>query len=141
HIQLGIITEFVIVSFSVALPAIVMYVVVILLVFTVFTFIFNLNFLLHLILFAFLFDESIFWIVVRLIGTVFALMTFYQVGWDLIKSEVTGQVMFGLLTTLIVWFFVASYLMPLLMNFGVMEFFGSLLRGVIKPLFTLPGRS
>src|SRR5690625_6509738 len=49
--------------------------------------------------------------------------------------------MCGLLTTLIVWFFVAAYLMALLMNFGVMEFFGSLLRGVIKPLFTLPGRS
>lgn len=31
--------------------------------------------------------------------------------------------------------------MPYLMNFGIMEFTGTLLRGVIRPLFTLPGRS
>ena len=141
NIPLGIITEFVIDSLSGALPAIVTYVMVISAVFTVITVIFKPKFILHSKLFASLFDVSVFWTVARLIGTVFALMTFYEVGLDLIKSEVTGQVMFGLLTTLIVWFFVASYLMPLLMNFGVMEFFGSLLRGVIKPLFTLPGRS
>lgn len=141
NIPLGIITEFMIDSLTGALPAIVTYIMLISAVCTVITVVFKPNFMLESNLFASLFDVSVFWTVARLIGTVFAFMTFYQIGWDLIKSEVTGQVMFGLLTTLIVWFFVASYLMPLLINFGVMEFFGSLLRGVIKPLFTLPGRS
>src|SRR5699024_11358400 len=77
-----------------ALPiSIVTYVMVISAVFTVITVIFKPKFILHSKLFASLFDVSVFWTVARLIGTVFALMTFYQVGWDLIKSEVTGQVM------------------------------------------------
>ena len=141
NIPLGIITEFVIDSLTSALPAIVTYVMLISAICTVVTVLLKPRFIMNSEVLVSLFDVSVFWTMTRLIGTLFGLMTFYQIGPDLVKSEVTGQVMFGLLTTLIVWFFVASYLMPLLMNFGVMEFFGSLLRDVIRPLFTLPGRS
>ncbi|MBM7598940.1 nucleoside recognition membrane protein YjiH [Virgibacillus halotolerans] len=141
NIPLGIITEFVIDSLTGALPAIVTYVMLISAICTIVTVSLKPKFIMNSEVLVSLFDVSVFWTMTRLIGTLFGLMTFYQIGPDLVKSEVTGQVMFGLLTTLIVWFFVASYLMPLLMNFGVMEFFGSLLRDVIRPLFTLPGRS
>jgi nucleoside recognition membrane protein YjiH len=141
NIPLGIITEFVIDSLTGVLPAIVTYVMFISAVCTIVTVIFKPKIMMNSDMLVSLFDVSPFWTITRLIGTVFAFMTFYQIGPDVVKSVVTGQVMFGLLTTLIVWFFVASYLMPLLMNFGVMEFFGSLLRDVIRPLFTLPGRS
>src|SRR5690625_7845188 len=57
NIPLGIITEFVIDSLSGALPAIVTYVMVISAVFTVITVIFKPKFILHLKLFASLFDE------------------------------------------------------------------------------------
>src|SRR5699024_1941085 len=88
-----------------------------------------------------LFDVSAFWLVVRVLGMVAIVMTFFQIGFELVFSDITGGVMLGLLTTLIMWFLVASFLMPLLMNFGIMEFTGTLLRGVIRPLFTLPCRS
>lgn len=141
NIPLGIITEFFIDSLTGILPAIVTAVMFISALCTIVTVVFKPKFMMRSEVLVSLFDVSLFWTVARLLGTVFACMTFFQVGPVLINSEVTGQVMFGLLTTLIVWFFVASYLMPLLMNFGVMEFFGSLLRDIIKPLFTLPGRS
>ena len=69
------------------------------------------------------------------------IMTYFQVGFEVVYSDVTGGTMLGLLTTLIMWFLVASFLMPYLINFGIMEFTGTLLRKLIKPLFTLPGRS
>ncbi|GGN62011.1 hypothetical protein GCM10007971_27550 [Oceanobacillus indicireducens] len=69
------------------------------------------------------------------------IMTHYQVGLSVVYSDSTGGTMMGLLTTLIMWFLVASFLMPYLINFGIMEFTGTLLRDVIRPLFTLPGRS
>lgn len=141
NIPLGIITEFLIALLADALPAIVTYVILISGLFTLITTVFKPKVILNSNLLNSLFNVSMFWTVTRILGTVFAFMTFYGVGFNLINSEVTGQVMFGLLTSLIVWFLVASYLMPYLINFGAMEFFGTLLRSVIKPLFTLPGRS
>lgn len=88
-----------------------------------------------------LFNTSLFWLVIRVIGMIAIIMTQYKIGLEVVYSDITGGVMLGLLTTLIMWFLVASFLMPYLINFGIMEFTGTLLRGVIKPLFTLPGRS
>ncbi|GLO65690.1 YjiH family protein [Oceanobacillus kimchii] len=141
NIPLGIITELIIDALTAWLPAIVTYIMVISTLFTVVQAIFKPAFIEKSALFKSLFDVSIFWTTLRVLGTIFAIMTFYNVGIEGIYSELTGQVMFGLLTSLIVWFFVASFLMPYLINFGVMEFIGSILRNVIKPLFTLPGRS
>ncbi|MFD1335815.1 YjiH family protein [Oceanobacillus iheyensis] len=141
NIPLGIITEFIINALTNWLPAIVTYTMVISTLFTVIQAIFKPAFIEKSALFKSLFNVSIFWTTLRVLGTIFAIMTFYNIGIEGIYSELTGQVMFGLLTSLIVWFFVASFLMPYLINFGVMEFIGSILRNVIKPLFTLPGRS
>lgn len=89
-----------------------------------------------------LFQVSSFWFIIRWLGAIFATMTLLQVGPEAIISDDTGGLMlFSLLGMLIVWFFVASYLMPLLTEFGIMDFVGVLIRGFIKPLFTLPGRS
>ncbi len=141
NIPLGIITEFLIEFLSGWLPAIITYTMVLSTVLTIFAMIMKPNFIIKSEFLKNTFHVSIFWMVVRILGAIFAVMTFHEIGFTLINSEITGQVMFGLLTSLIVWFFVASYLMPYLINFGAMEFVGTLLRGTIKPLFTLPGRS
>ncbi|CDQ40480.1 MULTISPECIES: YjiH family protein [Virgibacillus] len=141
NIPLGIITEYIIDILSNWLPAIVTLIMVISTVFTVVQAIFKPRFIQKSALFMSLFNVTIFWTILRILGTIFAIMTYFGAGMEIIYSELTGEVMFGLLTSLIVWFFVASFLMPYLINFGVMEFFGSILRGIIKPLFTLPGRS
>ncbi|WP_163969679.1 YjiH family protein [Oceanobacillus halotolerans] len=141
NIPLGIITEYVIDSLAAWLPAIVTFVMIISTVFTIISALFKPAFIKNSELLQSLFDVSLFWTITRILGTIFAVMTFYGVGIEIVYSAITGQVMFDLLTSLIVWFFVASFLMPYLINFGAMEFIGTLLRGVTKPLFTLPGRS
>ncbi|WP_174614652.1 YjiH family protein [Virgibacillus ihumii] len=141
NIPLGIITEYLIHLLTSVLPAILTIVISLSTLLTVITVTLRPEKIVkHNMLNSF-FNVSVFWTVTRVLGMIFAFMTFYQIGWNAISSEVTGQVMFGLLTSLIVWFFVASYLMPYLINFGAMEFFGTLLRSVTRPLFTLPGRS
>lgn len=141
NIPLGIITEYFINLLEGVLPATITVIMVGSALLTLFAMAFKPAFIVKSEFLSSLFRVSLMWMVVRVLGTVFAVMTFYKFGSSYIHSEGTGQVMFGLLTSLIVWFLVASYLMPYLINFGAMEFVGTLTRGFIKPLFTLPGRS
>ena len=61
---------------------------------------------------------------------------------DSIWSESTGVfVLNELLTLLFSIFFFAGLLLPLLLNFGLLEFCGILLTKIMRPIFTLPGRS
>ena len=46
-----------------------------------------------------------------------------------------------LLTVLVIIFLLAGLLLPLLLDFGLLEFIGALMTRVMRPLFTIPGRS
>lgn len=83
-----------------------------------------------------------FWLAVRIIGGIFALMVYFQIGHEWIISEATGgEVLTGLLPILAVWTFVMGMLLPLLVDFGLMEWLGTMAKKVMRPLFRLPGRS
>ncbi|MDZ4907200.1 nucleoside recognition domain-containing protein, partial [Clostridium perfringens] len=72
----------------------------------------------------------------------FCVLSLFKVGPEAIISDSTGAfVLNGLLTILFTIFFFAGLLLPLLLNFGLLEFFGALLTKVMRPIFTLPGRS
>ena len=89
-----------------------------------------------------LFNPSPLWLAVRLIGGAAAFMAFFQVGPEFIWEENTGGlVLEGLLPTLFSVFIFAGLLLPLLLNFGLLELFGTLLSKVMRPIFNLPGRS
>ncbi|MEZ8153614.1 YjiH family protein [Vibrio splendidus] len=89
-----------------------------------------------------LFNPSPLWLLVRLIGGASAFMAFFQVGPEFIWEENTGGlVLEGLLPTLFSVFIFAGLLLPLLLNFGLLELFGTLLSKVMRPIFNLPGRS
>src|SRR5690606_4274853 len=47
----------------------------------------------------------------------------------------------GLVSFLFTIFLFAGLLLPLLLNFGLLEFFGTMMMKVMRPLFKLPGRS
>lgn len=87
------------------------------------------------------FDTTPFYLVVHIIGAIVSVMCLFSIGPAEIISADTGQTMLSLLGTLIAWFFLASFIMPLLMQYGVMEFVGTLLRDFIRPLFRIPGRA
>lgn len=141
NIPLGIITEALIDVLQSYLPMIITLVIIVSTVLSVISYIFNPKFISSSSKLSSLFDVSGFWTLLRVIGMIAVLMTQFQVGLEVVYSEITGGEILGLLTTLIMWFLVASFLIPYLINFGIMEFTGTLLRGFIKPLFTLPGRS
>ena len=89
-----------------------------------------------------LFDVSPLWTVVRLAGLTFALAVLFEVGPASLRSEDTGgMVLFDLLPTLFAVFTFAGLLLPLLMNFGLLELLGALMTKIMRPVFNLPGRS
>ncbi|MCG8485324.1 MAG: YjiH family protein [Clostridia bacterium] len=88
-----------------------------------------------------LFDVGMFWIIIRMAGTILAILTFLEIGPEFIWSGNTGGVALGLVKVLSTWFFFSAFFIPLLLDFGIMDLVGTLIRGIMKPLFTLPGRS
>lgn len=89
-----------------------------------------------------LFDIKPIWVLGRILGAVFVIMSFLNVGPSFISSEDTGLfILTDLLPTLFVVFFFAGLFLPLLLNFGLLEFCGTLLTKIMRPVFKLPGRS
>ncbi len=89
-----------------------------------------------------LFSPSPLWLAVRVIGGIAVVMTYFQVGPEAVWEENTGGlVLEGLLPTLFSVFIFAGLLLPLLMNFGLLELVGTLLCKIMRPVFNLPGRS
>lgn len=89
-----------------------------------------------------LMNPSPLWFMVRIAGGIIVVMTYNQVGPAFIWEENTGgMVLNGLLPTLFSVFIFAGMLLPLLLNFGLLELFGTLLSKVMRPIFNLPGRS
>ncbi|WP_418642575.1 YjiH family protein [Vibrio chaetopteri] len=88
-----------------------------------------------------LFNPTPMWLAVRVIGGIAVLITYFQVGPQAIWEENTGGlVLEGLLPTLFAVFIFAGLLLPLLLNFGLLELFGALLSKIMRPVFNLPGR-
>ena len=82
------------------------------------------------------------WVLLRILGFVACVLILWQIGPEAIWSDATGRVMlFDLAPTIIAIFIFASFLLPLLTDFGLMELIGTLLSRTFRRLFTLPGRS
>ncbi|WP_074036811.1 YjiH family protein [Exiguobacterium sp. AT1b] len=89
-----------------------------------------------------LFSVTPFWFVMRVIGFIAGVMTLLTLGPEMITSEFTGGLLlFDLIPILFATFFFAGMLLPLLLNFGLLEFVGTFLMKIMRPLFRLPGRA
>ena len=89
-----------------------------------------------------LFSVSGFWLVIRIIGFLFANMIYFDFGpQQIIGSATGGLVITDLLPILVCVFFLAGILLALLLNYGLLDFFGALLIKLMRPVFNLPGRS
>ncbi|WP_437272530.1 YjiH family protein [Staphylococcus succinus] len=88
------------------------------------------------------FNVKIVWLILRVLAVVFVWMTYLKIGTKVIYSEDTGGLVFdSLLPTLVTVFFFAALFLPLLMEYGLLELLGPVFRPIMRPLFTLPGRS
>ena len=89
-----------------------------------------------------LFNVSPAWLVVRVLGTFFGIMAYQKLGTEVIwGSNTGGMVLFDLVPSLLVTFFLAGLLLPLLLNFGLLEMLGTLMSKIMRPVFKLPGRA
>lgn len=61
---------------------------------------------------------------------------------EMISNPYTGgTVVNDLFPVLATWFFFSGFFLPLLMEFGSMDYLGTLIRKFMRPLFKVPGRS
>lgn len=88
------------------------------------------------------------WAIVRVLGCVFAWLTYLQAGADgstgllpIISGEGQGLAALDLVSGLVIIFAIASFLLPLLLDFGLLEFIGALLTKCMRPIFMVPGRA
>ena len=88
------------------------------------------------------------WVVLRVLAVIFVWLTYLGVGEDGVGliGMITGGgqggfVLYDLLTTLVIIFVIAALLLPLLLDFGLLEFVGALLTKIMRPLFKVPGRA
>ncbi|MEF9992236.1 MAG: YjiH family protein [Romboutsia sp.] len=88
-----------------------------------------------------LLNISPFWLTCRILGAVFIVMTIGGIGPEIINSDVTGKTMLGLLPSLLAIFLVSGFLLPLVVDFGLMDLFGTLISKSMYKLFKVPGRS
>ena len=92
-----------------------------------------------------LFIVSPFSLALRLIAAVFgyAILNSTAIfGLDKVSNPYTGGVVVNdLFPVLATWFFFSGFFLPLLMEFGSMDYLGTLIRRFMRPLFKVPGRS
>ncbi|MGP4106214.1 YjiH family protein [Virgibacillus sp. L01] len=88
-----------------------------------------------------LFHVNIFWTITRVLAAIFAIMVYFRLGPEAIHGPATGQLLLGdLLHVLFAVFLFAGLFLPLLMNYGLLDLFGTLMTKIMRPLFKLPGR-
>ncbi|MBE6113459.1 MAG: YjiH family protein [Erysipelotrichaceae bacterium] len=89
-----------------------------------------------------LFSIQGFWFYVRILGFILVNMIYFQVGPQFLIGELTGGlVIHDLLPILVCVFLLAGMLLALLLNYGLLDFFGAQMIFLMRPLFHLPGRS
>lgn len=82
------------------------------------------------------------WLIPRILGSLCAWLIVFKIGPEFIWHANSGGVaLYSLAGTIVTLFLCAAFLLPLLTDFGLMEFVGTLLQPVFSRLFTLPGRA
>lgn len=85
---------------------------------------------------------SLSWFGLRLVGAVIALMVYFGFGPEVLRLEDTGFILVHELSiAFAIVLLPACLLMPLLTEFGAMDFFGTIVAPVFRRLFKLPGRA
>ncbi|WP_218690449.1 YjiH family protein [Psychrobacter sp. BF1] len=124
------------------LPLLVVISIMVTLVFTLYTKIMKPSFILNNKFLNNLLNVTMPWVTLRILGAFFVIVTYFKYSYEVIYSDSSGGlVLYELMPILFIVFFLAGLLLPLLLDFGLLEFVGVLLSKVMRPLFGLPGRS
>ena len=87
-----------------------------------------------------LFNPGAIWILIRVLGAISIIMIYLNIGPEWIWDRKTGGVMLlDVAPVLLILYFLSAIFLPLLTNYGLMEFIGTLLNKRFKRIFNLPG--
>lgn len=88
------------------------------------------------------------WLILRILGFIVVWMValkdklhfgkFYDM---IVADESATFILNDLLTSLVIIFVIASMLLPLLLDFGLLEFIGAIFTKIMRPVFLIPGRA
>src|SRR5699024_3784427 len=141
-IMLGVMAEGILANLEGTIPAITTTANVVFLLITIYGTFVNKSLFSHTSKLQWIFVFGPFWFILRFTGAVIAVMVITGFGPEGIMGYPTGGTMiFSLVPILATWLLLAAFLIALLMNFGLMEFVGTFLEPIIRPLFRVPGRS
>ena len=141
-IMLGVMAEGILANLEGTIPAITTTAIVVFLLITIYGTFVNKSLFSHTSKLQGIFVLGPLWFILRFTGAVIAVMVITGFGPEAITGDPTGgTMMYSLVPILATWLLLAAFLMPLLMNFGLMEFVGTFLEPIIRPLFRVPGRS
>ncbi len=96
------------------------------------------------------FDCGPIWTTVRVIGCAAVWITYLaeikalstdNTVIEAIAGADQGGLAFSLVNGLVIIFLIASFLLPLLLDFGLLEYVGAMLTKVMRPVFKVPGRA
>lgn len=132
-------------SFGKALPVFMVYVVMVSAVITLISTLFKPQFINNNKFLRELFLVTPLTLTIRVVAAIFGygiINSIHILGFDKISNPNTGGVVVNdLFPVLATWFFFSGFFLPLLMEFGLMDYLGTLIRRFMRPLFKVPGRS
>lgn len=85
-----------------------------------------------------------FWLIVRISGAILSILALFRIGEGIFPAYLYDReegVLFSILPNLLTNLLCGLLLVPLLMQFGLLELVGSFMEGIMRLLFRLPGRS
>ncbi len=89
-----------------------------------------------------LFNVTPFWLFFRVLGAILYVIILFKIGpeivWNMDNGGTPGML---LAPTLLIVFVVLAGFVPLLTDYGLMEYIGTFSRPFMRPLFKLPGRA
>ncbi len=89
-----------------------------------------------------LFNPGLGWTILRVLGAILMLMVYFQIGPEWVWHHNTGGVMlYDVGPVVLAIYLVSSILLPLLTDYGLMDFIGTLVSRVFSKVFSLPGRA
>lgn len=91
-----------------------------------------------------IFEVGMIGLLIRSLALVFAIILIMKpegTFFDMVTNPNTGMLSMDLMFTIFVTFFITCYTIPLISDYGIMDFTGTIFRGFTYPLFKLPGRS
>ena len=88
------------------------------------------------------------WLALRILGFIVVWMVVLKDKLNLepffdmiVADESATFILNDLLTSLVIIFVIASMLLPLLLDFGLLEFIGAIFTKIMRPVFLIPGRA